>query len=78
MIEIDIEGSTHRIAPAVLLLIEGTTSMICTFLREVWGGGKGEDKVPSVRASTQPDTTVGTVRFCTLYTKVFSRYKFFL
>ena len=33
----------------------------------VWGGGKGN--VPSVRARTQPNTTVGTVRFCTLYTK---------
>ena len=51
------------------------TSLICTFLREVWGGGKGEGNVPSVRASTQPDTTVCTVRFCTLYTKVFSRSK---
>ena len=39
----------------------------------VWGGGKGEGNVPSVRASIQPDTTVGTVRFCTLYTKVFCR-----
>ena len=51
------------------------TSLICSFLREVWGGGKGEGNVPSVRASTQPDTTVGTVRFCTLYTKVLSRSK---
>ena len=58
-----LEASDHRIAPAVLLLIEGTTSLICTFLREVWGGGKGEGNVPSVRASNQPDTTVGTVRF---------------
>ena len=41
----------------------------------VWGDGKGEGNVPSVRASTQPDTTVGTVRFCTLYTKVSSRSK---
>ena len=41
------------------------TRLICTFLREVWGGWKGEGNVPSVRASTQPDTTVGTVRFCT-------------
>ena len=41
----------------------------------VWEGGKGEGNVPSVRASTQPHTTVGTVRFCTLYTKVFSRSK---
>ena len=24
----------------------------------VWGGGKGEGNVPSVRASTQPDTTL--------------------
>ena len=51
------------------------TRLICSFLREVWGGGKGEGNVSSVRASTQPDTTVGTVRFCTLYTKVFSRSK---
>ena len=50
-------------------------TLICSLLREVWGGGKGEGKVPSVRASTQPDTTVGTVRFCTLYTKVFFRSK---
>ena len=41
----------------------------------VWGGGKGEGNVPTVRASTQPDTPVGTVRFCTLYTKVFCRSK---
>ena len=51
------------------------TTLICSFLREVWGGRKGEGNVSSVRASTQPDTTVGTVRFCTLYTKVFSRSK---
>jgi len=51
------------------------TTLICFFLREVWGGGKGEGNVPSVRASTQPDTTVGTERFCTFYTKVFFRYK---
>ena len=51
------------------------TSLISSFLREVWGGGKGEGNVPSVRASTKPDTTVGTVRFCTLYTKGFSRSK---
>ena len=47
--------------------------LICTFLRMVWGGGKGYS--PSVRAGTQPDTTVGTVRFCTLYTNVFFRSK---
>ena len=41
----------------------------------MWGGGKEEGNVPSVRASTQPDTTVGTVRLYTLYTKVFSRSK---
>ena len=46
--------------------------LIFSFLREVWGGGKGEGNVPMVRASTQPDTTVDTVRFCTLYTKVSS------
>ena len=49
--------------------------LICTFLRMVWGGGKGEGYSPSVRASTQPDTTVGTVRFRTLYLKNFSRSK---
>ena len=51
---------------------------ICTFLRIVWGGGKGEGYSPSVGASTQPDTTVGTVRFRTLYLKNFSRSKFLL
>ena len=62
------EGCCHRLAPAVLLLIEETRSLICSFLRDLWGGRKGEGNVPSVRASTQLDTTVGTVRFCTLYT----------
>ena len=49
--------------------------LICAFLRKVWGGGKGEEYSPSVRASTQPDTTLGTVRFRTLYLKKFSRSK---
>ena len=39
--------------------------LICTFMRMIWGGGKGEGYSPSVRASTQPDTTVGAVRFRT-------------
>ena len=51
-------------------------TLICNFLRMVWGGGKGYS--PSVRASTQPDTTVGTVRFRTLYLKNFSRSKLLL
>jgi len=44
-------------------------TLICTFLTEVCGGGKGGKvrTVVSVRASTQPDKTVGTVRFRTLY-----------
>jgi len=49
--------------------------LICAFLRMVWGGGKGEGYSPSVRASTQPDTTVGTERFRTLYLQNFSRSK---
>ena len=50
--------------------------LICAFLRMVWGGGKGYS--PSVRASTQPDTTVGTVRFRTQYLKDFSRFNLLL
>ena len=53
-------------------------TLICTFLRMVWGGGKGEGYSPSVRTSTQPDTTVGTARFRTLYLENFSRSKFLL
>ena len=52
--------------------------LICTFLRLVWGGGKVEGYSPSVRTSTQPDTTVGTVRFRTHYLKHFSRSNFLL
>ena len=52
--------------------------LICAFLRMVWGGGKGEAYSLSVRASTQPDTTVGTVRFRTQYPKDFSRSRFLL
>ena len=48
--------------------------LICAFLRIVWGGGKGY--TPLVRTSTQPDTTVGTVRFRTLDIQIFSRSKF--
>ena len=51
---------------------------ICAFLRIVWGCGKGEGYSPSVRASIQPDTTVGTVRFRTQYLKHFSRSNFLL
>ena len=47
--------------------------LICAFLRMVWGGGKGEGYSLSVRASTQPDTIVGKVRFRTQYLKDFSR-----
>ena len=53
-------------------------TLICTFLRMVLGGGKNEGDSPSVRASTQPDTTVGTVRFRTQYLEHFSRSKFLL
>ena len=42
-------------------------TLICTFLREVCGGRNGEGYVPLVHTSTQPDTTVSTVRFRTLY-----------
>ena len=52
--------------------------LICAFLRMVWGGGKGEGYSPSVRASTQPDKTVGTVRFRTQYLKNFSCSKYLL
>ena len=42
------------------------------------GRREREGYSPSVRASTQPDTTVGTVRFGTQYLKDFSRSKYLL
>ena len=56
-----------------ILVYRSVMTLSCPFLRMVWGGGKGEGYSPSVRTSTQPDTTVGTVRFHTKYLKDFSR-----
>ena len=52
--------------------------LICAFLRVVCRGGKGEGYSPSVRASIQPDTTVGTARFRTQYLKHSSCSNFLL
>ena len=52
--------------------------LICAFLRMVRGGGKGEGYSPSVRASIQPDTTVGTVRFRTQHLKDTVQFLIFL
>ena len=61
-----------------ILVCRLAMGLICAFLRMVWGGRKGEEFLPSVRASIQPDTSVGTVRFRTQYLKDFSGSKFLL
>ena len=63
----------HEYKDNTLLECRLTMWLICTFLRVMWGGGTGEGYSPSVRASIQPYTTVGTVRFHTQYLKDFSR-----
>ena len=67
-----------RLKDNTILVCRLVMWLICAFLRIVWGVRKGEGYSPSVRASIQPDTTVGTVRFRTQYLKHFSRSNFLL